>query len=262
MEFIKRHYEKILLCAVLLGLVGALVMMGFIIVADKEKSADIKNGFFGGNPKPLQPLDLTRQTQAIQRLQTPMALDFSTKNKLFNSVQWQMDVNGKRIKITGDNVIGAGAAVVTKISPLFFVVTLDSLETNVQPPGYFVSIESQAAPQPYARRPVKHYVSTVEKSPIVTLDHVTGDPNNPDQLFLKLSDGSMAVVSKDKPFRRVEGYTADLKYDPEGLKWQACRIGADLKFAGDDYNVVAIQQDEVILSAQSNQKRTPLRYVP
>jgi hypothetical protein len=258
MEFIKKHYEKILLCAVLLGLVGALVMMGFIIVADKEKSAEIKNGFFGGHPQPLPALDLSRQTQAIQRLQTPLSLDFSTKNKLFNSVKWQKDVNGRLIKITGDNVIGAGAVVVTKISPLYLVVALDSLETNVQPPGYFVSIDNQAS----ARRPVKHYVSAGEKSPDVTLDHITGPADNPDQLFLKLSDGSTVAVSKDKPFRRVEGYSADLKYDPEGLKWPDRRVGADLKFAGDDYNIVAIHQDEVILSAQSNQKRTNLRYAP
>ena len=262
MEFIKKHYEKILLCAVLLGLVGALVMMGFIIVADKEKSEEIKKGFFGGKPQPLKPLDLTRQTNAIQRLQAPLSLDFSTKNKLFNPVQWQKDVKGRLIKITGDNVVGAGAVVVTKITPLYLVVTLDSLETNVQPPGYFVSFESQAAVQPFARRPVKHFVSAGEKSPVVTLDHITGPADNPDQLFLKLSDGSTVAVSKDKPFQRVEGYTADLKYDPEGLKRTALRVGADLKFAGDDYNIVAIHQDEVILSAQSNQKRTTLRYAP
>ncbi len=263
MEFIRKHYEKILLCAVLLGLVGALVMMGFIIVADKERSEQIKTGLLGGKPQPLQPLDLTRQTQAIQRLQTPLALDFSTKNKLFNPVQWQMDVHGRLIKNTGDNVIGAGAVVVTKITPLYLMVTLDSLETNVQPPGYFVTIENQAAAQPYARQAVRHYVSADDKkSPVVTLDHITGPADNPDQLFLKLSDGLTVPVSKGKPFRRVEGYSADLKYDPEGLKWPNCREGTDLKFAGDDYNIVAIHQDEVILSAQSNQKRTTLRYAP
>jgi hypothetical protein len=35
-------------------------------------------------------------------------------------------------------------------------------------------------------------------------------------LILKLSDGETATVSKDKPFQRVDGYSADLKYDPEG----------------------------------------------
>jgi hypothetical protein len=109
---------------------------------------------------------------------------------------------------------------------------------------------------------VRNFVSAGEKNPAVTLDHITGAPDHPDQLFLKLSDGSTVAVSKGKPFRRVEGYSADLKYDPEGLKWPERRVGADLIFAGDDYNIVAIHQDEVILSAQSNQKRTTLRYAP
>jgi hypothetical protein len=53
-----------------------------------------------------------------------------------------------------------------------------------------------------------------------------------------------------------------LKYDPERFVRTGQRAGADLKFAGDDYNIVAIHQNEVILSAQSNQKRTTLRYAP
>jgi hypothetical protein len=35
-----------------------------------------------------------------------------------------------------------------------------------------------------------------------------------------------------------------------------------LSFAGDDYNVIAIDQGEVILLAQSNQKKYTLPYTP
>jgi hypothetical protein len=69
-------------------------------------------------------------------------------------------------------------------------------------------------------------------------------------------------LSKDKPFRRVDGYSADLKYDPEKKTWQGQRIGANLKFAGDDYIIVAIDPGAVILSARSNQKKTTLTYNP
>jgi hypothetical protein len=262
MDFIKKHYEKILLCAVLLGLVGVLVLMGFIIEADKEKSDEVKNNLIHPKVQPLPEMDFTQQTNLVERLQSSPELDFSTTNKLFNPVQWQKDVNGKLIKITGDNVIGPGAAVITKITPLYFILTFEAVETNAQPAGYFISVENQAAAYPQQRRPQRHYASVGEKNPVFTLDHITGAPENPDQLILKLSDGGTATVSKDKPFQRVDGYSADLKYDPEGLKWAARRVGADLKFAGDDYNIVAIHQDEVILSAQSNQKRTTLRYAP
>jgi hypothetical protein len=69
-------------------------------------------------------------------------------------------------------------------------------------------------------------------------------------------------LTKDKPFRRVDGYMADLKYDPEKKNWQGQRLNAVLKFAGDDYIIVAINQDAVILSARSNQKKTTLTYSP
>jgi hypothetical protein len=262
MDFIKKHYEKILLCAVLLGLVGVLVLMGFIIEADKEKSEDIKNGFFGGTPKPLPELDFTRQTNVFERLQAPLDLDFSTTNKLFNPVQWQKDVNGNLIKIQTGHEIGAEAAAVTKITPLYFIIALDSVETNDLGARYVISVERQAALFLAARRPQHHYASVGDKNPVFTLVSITGAPENPDQLILKLSNGDTAVVSKDKPFQRVDGYSADLKYDPEGLKWLGRRVGADLKFAGDDYNIVAIDQNEVILSEQSNQKRTTLQYAP
>ena len=104
-----------------------------------------------------------------------------------------------------------------------------------------------------------------EKNDAFTIVDVNGSPENPAQLklILQLTDtGERATLSKDKPFRRVDGYSADLKYDPEGKKWQGQRVGADLKFAGDDYIIVAINQDTVILLARSNQKKTTLTYSP
>jgi hypothetical protein len=98
-----------------------------------------------------------------------------------------------------------------------------------------------------------------------TLRSVNGSLENPAQLELtvQLTDtGEQATISKDKPFRRIDGYSADLKYDPEVKKWQAQRLGADLKFNADDYIIVAIDQNSVILLARSNQKKTTLTYSP
>ena len=69
-------------------------------------------------------------------------------------------------------------------------------------------------------------------------------------------------MSKDKPFRRVDAYSADLKYDPEKYSGTGLRVGDHLTFAGDDYNIIAIDENEVILLAQSNQKKYTLRYAP
>jgi hypothetical protein len=206
------------------------------------------------------------------RLQSPYKLDFSATNKLFNPVQWQKTVDGRLIKLASGNEIGL--AVVTKITPLCLILTLDSIETNAIETNafvarYVISMERQASALPAQRGKRQHYASVGEKvgekNDAFTIKEVSGSLGDPGtlKLILQLTDtGERATLSKDKPFRRTDGYSADLKYDPEGKKWQGQRIGADLRFAGDDNIIVAINQDTVILLARSNQKKTTLTYSP
>jgi hypothetical protein len=263
MDFVKKHYEKILLSVVLLGLMGVLVFMLYLIPSDRQRLADIRLSIISHAVKPLDPLDLTRETNVSARLQSPYKLDFSTTNKLFNPVPWQRKADGMLIK---GSQAGPTAAVVTKITPLCLILTLDSIEpTNEFGARYVISMERQAAVLPAQRGKRQHYASVGEKNETFTIADVNGSPGDPAQLklILQLTDtGERATLSKDKPFRRTDGYAADLKYDLEGKKWQGQRIGADLKFAGDDNIIVAINQDTVILLARSNQKKTTLTYSP
>ena len=262
MDFVKKHYEKILLSVVLLGLMGVLVFMLYLIPSDRQRLADIRLSIISHAVKPLDPLDLTRETNVSARLQSPYKLDFSTTNKLFNPVPWQRKADGTLIK---GSQAGPTATVVTKITPLCLILTLDSIETNEFGARYVISMERQAAVLPAQRGKRQHYASVGEKNETFTIAGVNGSPDNPAQLklILQLTDtGERATLSKDKPFCRTDAYSADLKYDPEGKKWQGQRIGADLKFAGDDNIIVAINQDTVILLARSNQKKTTLTYSP
>ena len=262
MDFVKKHYEKILLSVVLLGLVGALVFLPFLIISDQDTQRRMKEGIISRKVAPLPALDLTRETNVSARLQSPYKLDFSTTNKLFNPVPWQRKADGTLIK---GSQAGPTAAVVTKITPLCLILTLDSIETNEFGARYVISMERQAAVLPAQRGKRQHYASVGEKNETFTIADVNGSPGDPAQLklILQLTDtGERATLSKDKPFRRTDGYSADLKYDLEGKKWQGQRIGADLKFAGDDNIIVAINQDSVILRARSNDKKTPLTYNP
>jgi len=264
MEFIKRNYEKIILSLVLLGLVGALAFMPVVIFYDQQQMEDSKNKVTHPRPTPLPDLDLSRQQVVLDRLKSPYDLDLSTTNKLFNPVQWRRQRDN--LMVIAEK-LGVQAAVVTKITPLYYIISLDSVATNAlgSPPRYTFSVERQAAPLPAQRRPQHQYGSVGDKVRdyfSIPKQVVKGPPDNPDQLILKLTDtGAEVAVSKDKPFQRVDGYSADLKYDPDNLKAAGQRVGADLKFAGDDYNIIAIDENEVILLAQSNQKKYLLPYV-
>ena len=263
MDFLKKHYEKILLGVVLLGLVGAVVFLPFLILHDRNLLDETRMGIISHPVKSLVPLDLTAESDTTQRLQMPCRIDFETTNKLFNPVEWQKAVDGTLIKIESGNEVGPGAVVITRISPLYFVLTLDSAETNEIGARYIIGVERQAAPVPWQRVKRQHYASVGEKNESFTITDVQGPPANPTQLILQLTDsGELTAISKDKPFRRVDAYIAALKYSPEGKNWQDQRVGDDLKFAGDDYIVVAIDQGSVILSAKSNQKKTTLTYSP
>jgi hypothetical protein len=264
MDFVKKNYEKILLSAVLVGLVGALVVLPFIIEGDKQKLQDMSTQVLTASGKPLPDLEMTNQNDALLRLQSPYQLDFETTNKLFNPLEWQKTPDNRVFPIKRGNEVGVGAAVVIKITPLYFILSLDSAATNDLGARYGIGVERQAEGNPAMRRKQQRYVSVDDrKKDLFTLVDVKGAPENPDQLVFKLTDsGETVTVSKDKPFQRVDGYMADLKYDPEKKTFNSRRVGAVISFAGDDYNIVAIDANTVILSAQSNQKRTTLQFAP
>jgi hypothetical protein len=262
MDFVKKHYEKIILSVVLLGLVGFLVVLPFLIAKDHEETDEMGQTIISTSAKPLPDLDLTRPSNVVARLNSSANFDFSTTNKLFNSMEWKKTPDGRIIKMAaGDEV---NLAAVTKITPLYLVVSFDSVETNGPTPRYVMGIEHQAAPNPAMRHKQQRYVSLDDpKKDAFILIQVKGAPENPDQLILKLSDtGETVAVSIGKPFQRADAYAADLKYDPEKKNFPARRIGSTVSFGGEDYLIVAIDQNEVILSAKSNQKKTTLRYAP
>jgi len=258
MDFLKKNYEKILLSAVLLGLVGALAFMAVIIPGEQEKVKEMGERIISGRVVALTNLDLTRQNDMVKRLRSPYKLDFETTNKLFNPVEWIKTPDGRWVKPT------RSFAVVTSITPLYLMLTLDSVATNLSPVRYAVGVERQAAASPAMQRKQRRYVSTDDtKKDLFTLENVLGPPENPQGLVLKLADtGQTITLTNGAPFRRVDGYQADLKYDPGKDVWSGQRIGYHLRFAGDDYTIVDISANGVVLSAQSNQKKWTLRYAP
>jgi len=263
MDFVKKHYEKIILSAVLLGLVGALVVLPIMISSDQQKLKDMGDTVTTPRVMALPPVDLTRESNISQRVQSPADFDFSTTNKLFNPLEWKRTPDGAMFPMKSGNETGAGAAVVTKITPLYFIISFDSVETNGTAPRYVLGVERQAALNPGSRRKQQRYASVGEKKDAFILNDVSGDPADPSGLVLTLTDsGDKVTVSKDKPFQRVDAYVADLKYDLEKKSFAGRRVGSFLSFGGEDYIVVAVDADEVILSAQSNQKKTTLRYTP
>src|ERR1039457_5946972 len=151
------------------------------------------------------------------------------------------------------------------MTPLYLELTLDSVTVLDTGTRYVIGIKREAALNPRDRPKTQKYCSLNTKNEIFTLRDVKTPPDNPTNVreVLELNDSKQRVeVTKDQPFRRMDSYMVDLKYAPENKTWTSRRIGASLSFNGEDYKIVAIPENEVVLSAKSNQKNWTVKYSP
>src|SRR5882762_880320 len=161
MDFIKRHYEKILLGVVLVGLVGALGYLPFKISSEKETLNQMTTGHIDSRPKPLTNLDLTIAEASLKRAAVPVMYDFFNTNKLFNPMPWQKAADGHLYR---RDSTGPTAVAVTNITPLYLKISLDAVTLSADgTPLYLFGIERQAALTKEKARKTSEYVKVGEK---------------------------------------------------------------------------------------------------
>jgi hypothetical protein len=253
MQFIKKNYEKILLGLVLVGLVVAVAFLPFLVASEKQAQEERSNKIINIKPKPLEPLDLGRYDNLLKKSAAPLVLDFSSTNKLFNPVRWLKGPNGFIKVLPGSEL---EKLEIVKLTPLHLIISLDSVTPSELGTRYSITVEQQALSRPGQKRRTI-YASKGDKKDAFTLRDVIGQPDNP-ALILELPEtpDTPVSVTKDKPFKRVDGYLADLRYGPENKSFPNRRVGDRIKIAGEDYNIVAITLNEVVLSAPNGKKYT------
>lgn len=261
MDFLKKNYEKLLLAAVILCLAGVAAFLPFKIGSEKQKLQELTTGVLSPRVDPLTNLDLTVTTETLKRAGSPVIANFGPPNKLFSPMPWQKAADGHLIPLD-DTHIGPQAVTVTDISPLYLIITLDSVSALETGTKYVIGVQREAAPLARDRSKKQSYTAVGGKTDSFTLREAQGPAESPTNLVMELKDGEVVSLSKEKPFRRVEGHMADLKYDPEKKSWRDQRVGATLSLNGEDYNVVAISTNEVVLSAKKNQKKWTITYNP
>jgi len=259
MDFLKKHYEKLILGVVLVGLVVAAGFIPFKVATERKELEEKREALIPRSVKPLTNLDLTVSQTSLKRVSEPIVLNLSVPHRLYNPVPWQKGANGQLFRYD-DSHIGPKAVVINKLTPLFLVITLDNVNISDSGPRYVIGVQKEAAVMASQRIKKETYSKINDKNDTFILRKVDGPADNPTKLTIELNDtGQTAVVTKEQPFKRIDGYMADLKYDPEKQTWNNCRVGRVLRFNGEDYNVVAISSNEVVLSAKSNQKKWPIQ---
>jgi hypothetical protein len=263
MDLLKKHYEKILLGGVLLILAVSAALLPIMISGERDDLRIKADAIINLPPKALPPLNLSTQEVTLRQLQAGIRIDLANSNKVFNPVLWQKMPDGRLVKIQTGEEVGPRALVVTKQTPLYFVVTFDSVSTNdAGVARYAIGVERQAALDTAKRRKKQYFANVGDKNDAFQLQEVKGTEESGPELVLGLTEtGESVRIAKDKPFKREDGYTVDLKYDPENKKWVNQRVGGALNFASENYNIVAISKNELVVLAKSNQKKTPVPIV-
>ena len=259
MDFLKKHYEKVVLGVVLVGLAVAAGFLPFIIASQKaEMSVATRPPV---KVDSISNLDLRLPEQSFQRAVAPAAIDFGPPNHLFNPMPWIKTPGGHLI--LGEKV-GPNRLVATNITPLYLKLSLETVNVLPTSTNYLIGIENQAAAQVAQRRKRTSLCSMnpPTKNETFTMVEVKGKPEEPTAIVVKLNDwGTNVVILKDTPYMGVAGFIADLSYDLEKKAWYRQRDNGPTPviFNGEEYNIVAIRQDEVVLSAKSNQKRYTIK---
>ena len=258
---LKRHYEKVILGLALVGLIWAVGHLNGTKSEQNKMIEDYDKGITKRKPKPIPQVDLAQLTEAMKRATKPLGLDLSPPHQLFNPVKWQQRPDGFRIKAETGKELGVNAVVIAKLSPLNLLITLDSQAGS----GAQMSVTQEASTNRFLQQRLRAYVTTNNPSERVhsrgrafTLRDYRVTPEGP-EADIELADGKMVTVTPSKPFERVEGYKADLHYPPENQAFKERRVGDSFTVAGEDYIIVAISSNEVVVSARSNDRRTPIR---
>jgi len=264
MDFIKKHYEKVLLGVVLAGLAVGAAMLPWMISNEKDALDAMELEITKRPVSPLPEPDLSQVTSLLERAAAPISLDFTSGNKLFNPVPWQRRADGTIGKVPSGEGIGVNAVVVTKITPLYTIITLDSVTpaSPDTPERFHIGVEREAAATSRLRRKQTYYATLKAKNDVFTINEVKG-PADAVQLVIQMNDtDERATLSKSSPYKREDGYMADLKYPPDNNRtWNNQRVGDRIPIAREYYNIVAITTNEVVLSAPSG-KKTSRPYNP
>ncbi len=244
MEFLKKHYEKILLSFVLLCLAVTAAWFQIKINAEKERSQQYIITLT--KPKELKPLDLTTNQATLQRLQNPPSIELYGVHNLFNPVSWKVKSDGSFLKIVKE---GVDALTATKIQPLFMELNYE----RASGAGYWIGVKSKSVKKPSV------YAKLNEKKDLFKITEVKGPAEDPDELVLELTENQQAVsISKGKPFQKVEAYSADLRYEPDNKNFPNQQVNSIITFGGESYKIIAINERDVRVSAISTDKRTTI----
>lgn len=280
MEFLKNHYEKVVLSLVLLLMAGGAVMLVLGAGSVQQELDNFKKVVVETGGQRPDPPNRGEYLAAISNAQ-PRLIDLTKGHKVFNPELWYVNTNGDLI--IGTNV-GVSKLFVTEIKPLRLKLEL-VISGNAERPSYLVKMTKEFMPKVTDQKPINRSISLNstnyldETKPVRKFNGylvpraISGPPDNP-TVELDYHDPSRDVekvkLTKAQPFETVVDYGAKLLYSVENIQFPSParkdinyeRKDSQLVFAGDTNIIVEITATNVVVKAISNDKPTTIPLAP
>ncbi len=258
MEILRKHYEKIILSFVLVGLAAAAALLPLKVASVRRELESATQGLGRRPIKPLPALDMSTNMAALKRLLKPPKATFATQgHNIFNPIPWSR--KGTDGPLIPQEQFGLNSVSVTKITPLYLKIEFKGARDSGDNVRYDFVITREAATNTAGQKPAPRVVALGGKTDVFTLKSVVGEPDKPTEIVLELVDSKKTVsVSKEQVFTEVAGYAADLRYELENKVFPRQRVGQKVSLSGNTYNIVEIESGSITLEDEKTKKRTSI----
>jgi hypothetical protein len=99
------------------------------------------------------------------------------------------------------------------------------------------------------------------KSGLYIIRGIKGAADDPTDLQLEIpATEETVLISKNNPYKRVDAYLADMKYDPESRSLPKERVNETITLDNEQYKIVEITNNVVRVQSIKNTKITTIKW--
>ena len=260
MQFLKKHYEKLVLSLVLLAVALAAFLLTVQVSSVKENLEKAYLTRSQRKGKSNKPVNLTTNQTALDMVAHPIELVLSgPDHNTFNPITFIRGQDGKPVPQTRKNGVGPSGLVLVNQNPLLLEIGFTGVAGTPDAPRYQFTVRRDYEKKADKRRPTVMSLTENNKNDLFVLREVKGAKENPSELVCELLEGSERfTLTTNKVFSRALGLSADLRYEAEKKDFNGRRVDDVIVLSGVSYKIVAIAKDEVVISSP-NQVRTTVK---
>lgn len=263
MDFLKKHYEKLTLGLVLLAVAGVAISL---MLSVNQVQQDLNTALAqaaGAKQKALQSINLSTNQSELDAVvkHAPVVLG-AADHYTFNPVTWARAANGRIEPTRGRADMGAAGLSYVEAHDLYLEIGFSAIQGTPEAPRYQFSIRRDYEKNPKLRAAIVESVpvGSESKDQIFKLLEVRGPKEDPTDFVCELvSTREQFTISKTKTFKKTQGYSADLRYEANRQNFTQKRVGDSVNLSGAVYKIVAIEKDELVVSAPNSVRTTVLK---